>query len=89
MKSPFKTVALVGKYNSPEVAGPLLELARFLDSRKVKVLIDQLTASQVPGAGYQVLGLDELGKQADLAITACCGESSTGIANSRRMKAEG
>ena len=68
MKSSFKTVALVGKYKSPEVAGPLLELAGFLERRKVKVLIDQVTASQVKGAKYPVLGLEELGKQADLAI---------------------
>jgi len=68
MKSSFRTVALVGKYQSPEVAGPLLELARFLERRKVKVLIDELTASQVKGANCAVLGLDELGKQADLAI---------------------
>ena len=68
MKSSFKTVALVGKYQSPEVAGPLLELTRFLERRKVKVLLDKLTASQVAGAGYPVLELEELGKQADLAI---------------------
>jgi NAD+ kinase len=68
MKSSFKTVALVGKYQSPEVAGPLTELARFLEGRKVKVLIDQLTASQLKEAKYPALALEELGKQADLAI---------------------
>jgi len=68
MKSSFKTVALVGKYKSEEVAGPLLDLARFLERRRVRVLIDQLTASQVKEAKYPVLALDELGKQADLAI---------------------
>ena len=68
MKSSFKTIALVGKYKSPEVAGPLMELARFLEQRKVKVLIDPLTASQCKQARFPVLALEELGRQADLAI---------------------
>ena len=68
MKSSFKTVALIGKYKSPEVAGPLLDLARFLEKRQVKVLIDKLTASQVKQANYPVLPLEEIGQQADLAI---------------------
>ena len=68
MKSSFKTVALIGKYKSPEVAGPLLDLARFLESRQVKVLIDKLTASQVKQAKYPVLALEEIGKRADLAV---------------------
>ena len=68
MKSSFKTVALIGKYKSPEVAGPLLDLGRFLESRQVKVLIDKLTASQVKQAKYPVLALEEIGLQADLAV---------------------
>ena len=68
MKSSFQTVALIGKYKSPEIAGPLLELGRFLESRKVKVLIDKLTASQVKQAKYPVLALEEIGQKADLAV---------------------
>lgn len=68
MRASFKTVALVGKYKSPDVAGPLMELARFLEQRKVKVLIDPLTASQCKEAHFPVLALEELGRQADLAI---------------------
>src|ERR1700752_3183175 len=68
MKSSFATIALVGKYNSPEVAGPLLELARFLDRRKVKVLLDKLTAAQVAGSNFPVLELEQVARQADLAI---------------------
>jgi NAD+ kinase len=68
MKTPFKTIALAGKYQSEEVAAPLLELAGFLERRKVKVLIDQQTAAVVKGAKYPALALDELGRKADLAI---------------------
>jgi NAD+ kinase len=68
MKSSFKTVALIGKYKSPEVAEPLLTLARFLERRKVKVLIDPLTAAQVGRARYPVRKLEALGREADLAV---------------------
>ena len=68
MKSSFKTIALIGKYKSPEVAEPLLKLARFLERRKVKVLIDPLTAAQVGRARYPVRKLEALGREADLAI---------------------
>jgi len=68
MKISFKTVALIGKYKSPEVAEPLLRLAKFLKGRGVGVLIDQLTASHIDNCPYPVLPLEELGKQADLAI---------------------
>jgi NAD+ kinase len=68
MKPTFKTIALVGKFHSPEVAGPLLELARFLERRKLKVLIDELTAAHINAQKYRVLPLNELGEAADLAI---------------------
>ena len=68
MKTSFKTVALIGKYKSPEIAEPLLKLAGFLEERSVKVLLDRLTASHVGEWPYPVLRLEELGKQADLAI---------------------
>ena len=68
MKSSFRTVALIGKYKSPEVAGPLLALGRFLESRQVKVLVDKLTASQVNQVGYPVMPLEEIGQKADLAV---------------------
>ena len=68
MKTSFETVALIGKYKSPEIAEPLLKLGRFLERRGVKVLLDRLTASHIGDCPYPVLGLEELGRQADLAI---------------------
>ena len=68
MKTSFKTVALIGKYKSPEIAEPLLKLARFLEERHVKVLLDRLTASHIGSCPYPVLRLEDLGQQADLAI---------------------
>ena len=68
MKSAFKTIALVGKYKSPEVAAPLLKLARFLERRKVEVLMDRVAGSRAGRGRYPVLPLEELGRRADLAI---------------------
>jgi NAD+ kinase len=68
MKHPFNTIALIGKYKSPEIAEPLLRLGHFLEGRGVRVLLDRLTASHIGACPYPVLTLEELGEQADLAI---------------------
>ena len=68
MKKMFGSAALIGKYNSPEIATPVLALARFLESRGLEVMIDRLTASHIADCPYPVLSLEELGARADLAI---------------------
>jgi NAD+ kinase len=68
MPSVFKTILLIGKYKSPEVGGPLLTLARFLEGHGVRALLDPLTASHVTGNHLEVMPLDEAGRLADLAI---------------------
>jgi NAD+ kinase len=68
MAAAFKTIALIGKYKSPEIADPLLRLSSFLAARGVHVVVDPVTAAHVPDSGLEVLPLDEAGKQADLAI---------------------
>ena len=68
MKKPFKTIALIGKYKSPEIAKPLLELGAFLEKRGMNVLLDRLTASHIGDCPYPVLALEDLGARADLAI---------------------
>ncbi|MGH8750071.1 MAG: NAD kinase [Burkholderiales bacterium] len=68
MNNAFKTVALIGKYKSPEIAEHLLGLALFLQQRGVKVLVDRLTAAHLEKNDYPALPLEEIGKQADLAV---------------------
>lgn len=68
MKTSFKNVALIGKYKSPQIAHPLLELAGFLEERGVGVMIDRLTASHIGECRFPALTLEELGERADLAI---------------------
>ncbi|MFZ9152058.1 MAG: NAD(+)/NADH kinase, partial [Burkholderiales bacterium] len=64
----FPTIALIGKYKTPEVAEPVMRLARFLETRGVKVLLDRLTAAHIQNCPYVVLLLEDLGREADLAI---------------------
>lgn len=68
MKFPFKTVALVGKRSTPEIAAPLLQLAAFLSGKGVRVLVDELTAPYLGEHDYTVATLAEMGPAADLAI---------------------
>lgn len=66
--SAFKRVALIGKYKSPEIAEPLLELAQFLVQRGVTVVLDPLTASHIGHNTHTVATLEEIGASAELAI---------------------
>ncbi|MDD4928050.1 MAG: NAD kinase [Gallionella sp.] len=68
MKFSFKSVALIGKHKSLEVAAPLLRLAKFLADRGLNVLVDNLTAEHLPVHPYPVMNLDEMAAVADLAI---------------------
>jgi len=68
MKFPFKTVALIGKHNTPDIAGPLLRLAAFLSEKGVAVLVDELTAQYLGQHGYGEAALAEMGGAVDLAI---------------------
>jgi NAD+ kinase len=68
MSHAFGTIALIGKYKSPEIAEPLLRLAEFLRGRGIRVVLDPLTAEHVGGNGYPVVPLDAIGRDAELAI---------------------
>jgi len=68
METTFKTIALIGKYNSPEIAAPMLKLAEFLKQRGVRVLIDKFTGTHIGKSPYPVHELEDLGREADLAI---------------------
>jgi NAD+ kinase len=41
MNNAFRTIALIGKYRSREIAASLLELAGFLSQRGVEVLLEE------------------------------------------------
>ena len=68
MKLSFKNVALIGKHKSPQVAEPLLNLAAFLSSRGLHVVVDSLTAEHLNENPYQVMELAEMASTVDLAV---------------------
>jgi NAD+ kinase len=68
MKPDFKTIALVGKYNSPSSASSLSRLADFLQAKGYRVLVTCHIAETCAMAGFQTRTLNEIGNEADLAI---------------------
>ncbi len=68
MKFPFKTVALIGKYKTPEITEPLLRLAAFLSGKGVAVVVNSRTAENFSQHPYQEVALEQMGDKVDLAI---------------------
>ena len=68
MKTAFQTIAIIGKYKTPEIAVPVLSLAEFLAGQGYAVVIDSLTAENAPQAAFPALKLEEMGTQVDLAV---------------------
>ena len=68
MLGDFKTVALIGKYKSPEIGEPLLRLATYLEDRGIRVVLDPLTAAHVARNDLEVMPLERSGELADLAV---------------------
>ncbi len=68
MKFPFRTIALIGKYKTPEITEPLLRLAAFLSGKGVNVVVDNITARHIDRCDYPVLSLREMEGAIDLAI---------------------
>lgn len=68
MKFPFRTIALIGKYRTPEITEPLLRLADFLSGKGVAVVVDSLTAEHLERHDYPELPLRAMEGAVDLAI---------------------
>ena len=68
MSPAFHTIALIGKYKSPEIAESLMMLAEFLKSRGIDVLVEEGTAALVGADGFPVASYARIGARADLAI---------------------
>jgi len=64
----FKTVALIGRYKSRDVAEPLEELGRFLEGRGCEVLLDRETASESGLKVFPAVDREDIGGKADLVV---------------------
>jgi NAD+ kinase len=64
----FKTIALIGRYHSPEVAAALAAMGEFLRRRGREVLVETETAASSRISGFPVASYEEIGARADLAV---------------------
>jgi NAD+ kinase len=64
----FKTVALIGRYNTAEIAESLLGLADLLQQRGCAVLIEKETAANIGRNGFTTADYADIGGRADLAV---------------------
>jgi NAD+ kinase len=82
-----KTIALVGKYHSLEIAESLRQLAEYLHERGVAVFIERETAEhvgrQVDLSRWVTCGFNDIGAHADLAIVL--GGDGTMLNAARRL----
>jgi len=79
----FHRAALVGRYVSPGIAGPLSRLASFLEARGIEVVIEAETARSTGIAAYPLAAAEEFAAAADVAIVV--GGDGTMLSIARRL----
>jgi NAD+ kinase len=87
MPAAFKTVAVVGKSDAASLPDVLDELSGLLRSRRIRILMDPLTAGVSRSEPDKVLELEELPAKADLTVVV--GGDGTLIACARLMAERG
>ena len=84
MTRDFRIVALIGKYQSPEVAEAVLRIAAYLRDRGIAVWLDEATAGTTGLKGsFTVHDFDSIGKGVDLAVVL--GGDGTMLLTARRL----
>jgi len=87
MPAAFKTVAVVGKSDAANLPDVLDQLSGLLRARRIRILMDPLTAGVSRTAPDKVLDLEELPAKADLNVVV--GGDGTLIACARLMAERG
>ncbi|WP_347554934.1 NAD kinase [Robbsia sp. KACC 23696] len=75
-RSPFKTVALIGRPNTPNIGEPLLTLARAIEARGFTLIFEAATAGEIDLKNHldslqakpSVATTSEIGERADVAV---------------------
>ncbi len=83
----FKTVALIGRYNTADIADSLLGLAGLLQQRGCAVLIEKETAANIGKNGFCIGDYPAIGAKADLAIVL--GGDGSMLSAARHLAAHG
>jgi NAD+ kinase len=68
MPPAFKTVALIGRYKSRDVAAPIRSIGSFLVQRGCSVLVERETALHSGVAEFAAADMSRVGAEADLAV---------------------
>ena len=87
MPAAFKTVALIGRYKSRDVAAPLRSLAAFLAGRGCTVLVERETAAEAGVEEFPLADYAGIGTRADLAVVL--GGDGTMLAAARALAGAG
>src|SRR5216117_3859452 len=66
--SAFNTIALIGRYHSPDVATALVTTGEYLRKQGRAVLVEKETAATNRVNGFPVADYDEIGARADLVV---------------------
>ena len=68
MKNAFNRVALIGRYQSDDIAESLIEIAQFLGKRGVSVLVEERSVRPEAASGFELASMERIGDEADLAV---------------------
>jgi NAD+ kinase len=87
MKSHFRHVALVGKYQVAGSRSTLEDIAQFLHRQGCEVALEEETASNTGLSDYPALSVDQIGAQCDLGLVV--GGDGTMLGIGRRLAPHG
>lgn len=68
MANKFKTIGVVGKFESPNLGKPLGELIRFLEGKGLAIVVDSKSAHQLEPHSFKTAELKHLGEHVDLVL---------------------
>ena len=85
MSSKFKKIGIISKRDDANMKGTLLELVRFLDERKLEVLLDHTSQALVAGEPGKPIAADtrQMGESCDLVFVV--GGDGTMLAAARSL----